>query len=193
MSAIRSVRADLVPAPIRGNVATRIERARERGDDALMLAMAGLRRLGLADDPALDVGAIPVTQVVPEAGQGAVVVQAPARTCERTGLDWSRLDHVATRRAVQLERALAKLFGGGCERPVGVHVELADGNVHVFVSASPDEPGQRICHAASGTELGTLVSVSAADDVDDAADWTATQLHPHLVDALAGATQEATR
>jgi hydroxymethylbilane synthase len=193
MSAIRSVRADLVPTPIRGNVATRIERACERGDDALMLAMAGLRRLGFTDDPSLDVRAIPVTQIVPEAGQGAVVVQAPARTCARTGLDWSKLDHVATRRSVQLERALAQRFGGGCERPVGVHVELADGNVHVFVAASPDETGQRICHAASGTELGTLLSVSAPDDVDDAAAWTATKLYPHLAATLAGATKEPTR
>ena len=55
--------ADLVP--IRGNVATRIQRARERGDAALVLAMAGLTRLGLVDDPELDIRAIAVDVLKP--------------------------------------------------------------------------------------------------------------------------------
>ncbi|MCW2922075.1 MAG: Porphobilinogen deaminase [Thermoleophilia bacterium] len=187
MAGLRTVRADLVPSPIRGNVATRIQRARERGDAGLVLAMAGLRRLGLVDEGEHDIRAIAVDELVPEAGQGAVVVQTTTQVCPRTGLDWTAIDHVATRRSVQLERAIAKRFGGGCDRPVGVHAALEDGRIHVFFAPSPDEAGQRAAHDVLGLELGTLVSVSAPRDVDDAAAWTAQQLAPTLAQ-LVGAT-----
>jgi hydroxymethylbilane synthase len=189
MAGLRTLRADLRPLPIRGNVQTRIARAAERGDAGAVLAMAGLVRLGLADDPDFDVRAIPVDQLVPEAGQGAVVVQATARTCPRTGFEWSRIDHVATRRAVQLERALAQRFGGGCDRPIGVHVQLDAGRIHMFAAPSPDEAGTRVAWDATGVELGTLVSVTDASDVDDAAAWTARQVAPPLAAAL-GVTLE---
>lgn len=180
MAGLRTIRPDLVPSPIRGNVATRIQRAAERGDAGLVLAMAGLRRLGLVDAGEHDIRAIDVDQLVPEAGQGAVVVQTPAQVCARTGLDWTAIDHVATRRAVQLERALARRFGGGCERPVGVHAQLETGRIHVFFAASPDAAGTRAAHDVLGLELGTLVSVSAPRDVDEAAEWTAQRLAPTL-------------
>lgn len=184
MAGLRTLRSDLRPQPIRGNVQTRIDRARDRGDAGCVLAMAGLRRLGLADDPALQVRPIAVTQLVPEAGQGAVVLQARAHVCENTGFDFALIDHVATRRTVQLERALALQLGGGCEHPVGVHVELDAGRIHAFAAPSPDASGVRIVHDVVGLELGTLVSVSAAIDVDDAADWTAARLAPVLAAEL---------
>jgi hydroxymethylbilane synthase len=190
MAELRTLRADLQPTPIRGNVQTRIQRAHERGDAGAILAMAGLVRLGLTSDPAYDIRAIPVDQLVPEAGQGAVVVQTVARTCPRTGFDWNLLDHVATRRAVQLERALAKLFGGGCDRPIGIHVQLETGRIHAFAAPSPDEAGTRIVWDAPGLELGTLVSVSAAEDVDDAAAWTARKVAPLLAVELGVTLQE---
>ncbi len=193
MAGLRTLRADLVPSPIRGNVATRIARAAERGDDGLVLAMAGLRRLGIADAGEHDVRAIPIEALVPEAGQGAVVVQAPAQVCARTGFDWSALDHVATRRAVQLERSIAKRFGGGCDRPVGVHAELDAGRVHVFFAASPDATGQRAAWDAPGLELGTLVSVTAPRDVDDAAVWTADRIAPALADLVGAQLVEVSR
>lgn len=180
MAALRTVRADLVPAPIRGNVQGRIDRARDRGDAGCMLAMAGLSRLGITER----VHPIPVDEVVPEAGQGAVVVQARAARCARTGFDFAALDHVATRRTVQLERDLARLLGGGCERPVGIHVELDAGRVHAFASHSPDDTGIRIVHDVLGLELGTLLSVRAPADVDEAAAWTAARIAPTLAQLL---------
>lgn len=193
MSGLRTVRGDLVPSPIRGNVATRIRRARERGDAGLVLAMAGLRRLGLVDAGEHDIRPIAVDELVPEAGQGAVVVQARTQVCERTGLDWSAIDHAATRRAVQLERAIAKRFGGGCDRPVGVHAQLEDGRIHVFFASSPDVVGTRAAHDVMGLELGTLVSVSAPRDVDDAAVWTAQRLAPQLAELVGADLVEAAR
>lgn len=171
------------PSPVRGNVRTRIERSVERGEDACMLAMAGLVRLGISAERD-DVHPLPVERFVPEAGQGAVVVQARARTCPRTGFDWSVVDHVATRRSVQLERALARSLGGGCERPVGVHVQLDAGVVLAFAAPSPDEAGTVVRHEAMSTELGTIVSVSDGADVDDAAEWTAARIAPTLAARL---------
>lgn len=188
-AALRTLRADLAPVPIRGNVATRIERSRARGDAALVLAMAGLRRLGLDAEAGIDVRPIPVEQVVPEAGQGAVVVQARAQVCARTGFDWTSLDHVATRRAVQLERSLARLLGGGCTRPVGVHAQLDVGRVLAFHAPTLDAAGTVAQLDVMGLELGTLVSVRAPRDVDDAAAWTADRLAPQLAELL-GATLE---
>src|SRR5690606_34163697 len=74
MAALRTLRPDLVPTSIRGNVTTRIQRAIDRGDAACVLAMAGLTRLGLVSERS-DISPIPVDQLVPEAGQGAVIVQ----------------------------------------------------------------------------------------------------------------------
>lgn len=184
MAGLRTLRGDLVPVPVRGNVARRIEVARERGDAGCVLAMAGLRRLGIVDAGDVDVRPIAIEELVPEAGQGAVVVQATARVCPRTGFDWSRIDHVATRRTVQLERGLARELGGGCEQPVGVHVQLEHGRIHAFASSSPDEPGARVVHDVAGLELGTLLSTSDATDVDDAADWSARRLAPVLAGEL---------
>lgn len=184
MAGLRTLRADLVPTPVRGNVARRIEVARTRGDDGCILAMAGLTRLGIATGEDVDVRPIDVEQLVPEAGQGAVVVQAAAFTCPRTGFDWSRIDDVATRRTVQLERALARALGGGCEQPVGVHVQLEHGRIHAFAAPSPEAIGRRIAWQAVGLELGTLLSTDDALDIDDAARWSAARIAPQLAQEL---------
>lgn len=184
MAGLRTLRADLVPVPVRGNVARRIDVARMRGDAGCVLAMAGLRRLGLVEQGDVDVRPIEVEQLVPEAGQGAVVVQSLARVCERTGFDWTRLDDLATRRTVQLERTLARRLGGGCEQPVGVHVQLDEGRIHAFASSSPDAAGVRFVLDLYGLELGTLLSVDDPQEADDAAELCANDLAPRLAQAL---------
>lgn len=180
---LRTLRSDLVPQPIRGNVRTRIDRSRERADAGCVLAMAGLHRLGFLDE-GLDVVPLEVAQFVPEAGQGAIVVQARAHVCPSTGFAWSRIDHVRTRRTVSLERELARLLGGGCSTPVGVHVELDAGTIHAFALADGAERGRQVRHDLLGLELATLLSVSAATDIDDAVHSVAPQLARALADAL---------
>lgn len=183
-ASLRTIRGDLEPVAVRGNVARRIEVARGRGDAGCLLAMAGLTRLGIVAAGEVDVRPLDVDVLVPEAGQGAVVIQATARVCERTGFDWGRVDHVATRRTVQFERALARELGGGCEQPVGVHAELGQGRIHVFAAPSPEAAGVRVRHDVLGLELGTLVSVDDAQELDDAALWSAQQLAPQLAQEL---------
>ncbi|MCZ4497414.1 MAG: Porphobilinogen deaminase [Thermoleophilia bacterium] len=183
MAGLRTVRADLTPNPIRGNVATRIELSRERGDAGCLLAMAGLTRLGLVAERD-DITPVPIDQIVPEAGQGAVVIQARAHVCERTGIAWGRIDDIGTRRAAELEREISLRLGGGCEHPVGIHVELPASTVHAFAAPSPHEAGTRIRMELVGLELAPLLSVASPEDIADAVRWVATQLAPTIAEQL---------
>ncbi len=114
--------------PLRGNVDTRLRKMRERGLDAIVLAAAGLDRLGLAEEIGLrfDVG-----EFVPEAGQGAVALQVRAG---EEGLV-AASDDGETRRRVEAERACVARIGGGCLAPVAAH---HDGNELVALIAAED-------------------------------------------------------
>lgn len=130
-----SLRDDLKIEPMRGNVDTRLRKLSEQGLDGLILAAAGLRRLGLSERISY---LFPVEEMVPAVGQGALAIEA-------------RLDDAATRRllaplhdehtaaCVQAERAFLKRMGGGCQVPMGGHARL-NGSQARFDSflASPD-------------------------------------------------------
>lgn len=100
--------------PLRGNVDTRLRKRAERGLDAVVLAAAGLERLGLAGeiglrlDPAL---------MLPEAGQGALALQVRAGEEHLVAV----ADDAETRRRVEAERRCVALIGGGCLAPVAAH------------------------------------------------------------------------
>ncbi|MCC6224313.1 MAG: hydroxymethylbilane synthase [Thermoleophilia bacterium] len=118
----------LVIEPLRGNVETRLRKRRERGLDAIVLASAGLDRLGLASEIGLrfDSG-----ELVPEAGQGAVALQV--RAGERALV--AVADDRATRRCVEAERTCVAAIGGGCLAPVGAH---HDGSTLTALIAAED-------------------------------------------------------
>lgn len=113
---LRASRPDLRVHPLHGNVDTRLRRLDDGETDALVLAAAGLDRLGLAER----ISAVLDTELIPSAaGQGALAIQirtADAATAEIVG----RLDDPDTRRAVEAERALVAASGGGCRAPLGV-------------------------------------------------------------------------
>lgn len=99
---------------IRGNVDTRLQKMRERGLDAIVLAACGLDRLGLADS--IGVRLSPA-QMLPEAAQGALALQV------RVGEDAlvAHADDAETRRRVEAERACVAIVGAGCLAPVAAH------------------------------------------------------------------------
>jgi hydroxymethylbilane synthase len=100
--------------PLRGNVDTRLRKRGERGLDAVVLAAAGLDRLGLADE----IGhRFDVDQLVPEAGQGAVALQVRQGEEELVAF----ADDSETRRRVSAERACVAHIGAGCLAPVAAH------------------------------------------------------------------------
>jgi hydroxymethylbilane synthase len=108
-------RPDLRVHPIHGNVDTRLRRLDGGETDALVLAAAGLNRLSLAGR----IGSHFDADVIPPApGQGALAVQTRADDARVRDLV-ARLDHAPTRRAIELERAILALSGGGCRAPLG--------------------------------------------------------------------------
>jgi hydroxymethylbilane synthase len=100
--------------PLRGNVETRLRKARERGLDALMLAACGLDRLGLDGEIGLR---LPIETMLPEAAQGALALQVRAGEEELV----AHGDHAETRRRVEAERACVASVGAGCLAPVAAH------------------------------------------------------------------------
>lgn len=100
--------------PIRGNVETRLRKRRERGLDAIVLAAAGLDRLGLATEGGYR---FDPDELLPEAGQGAIALQV--RAGEEALV--AALDDAETRRRVEAERACVARIGGGCLAPVAAY------------------------------------------------------------------------
>jgi hydroxymethylbilane synthase len=120
---------------LRGNVDTRLRKLDEGRYDAIVLAAAGLRRLGWQ---ARITELIPAELMCPAAGQGALAIETRADGGAAEALA-RKLDHAATRAAVEAERALLRVLGGGCQVPVGAHATVAGGVVHLMaVVARPD-------------------------------------------------------
>jgi hydroxymethylbilane synthase len=118
---LRASRPDLKVADLRGNVDTRLRRLREGDFDAIVLAMAGLVRLG-RDHEVTE--ALDVRTFVPAPGQGTIALEC--RVGDEAVLDAVRpLHHEATARAVTAERAFLATLGGGCNVPLGAHATLA--------------------------------------------------------------------
>lgn len=117
---ILAQRPDLRVIPLRGNVDTRLRKLEAGACDAIIVAAAGLIRLGLTrhitEYLALDV-------MLPAPGQGALAVEARADDSETLAL-LARLDHMPTRAAVTAERAFLKAAGGGCHLPIAAYATV---------------------------------------------------------------------
>jgi hydroxymethylbilane synthase len=146
-----------VTETLRGNVDTRLRKLDEGQYDAIVLAAAGLRRLGWADRIR---EFIPIEIMCPAVGQGALAIQTRDDGGEAQ-LVAAKLNHAATNAAVTAERALLATLEGGCQVPIGGHARVENGTVHLrAIVASPD--GSRIIRgersgadpAAIGRSLG---------------------------------------
>jgi hydroxymethylbilane synthase len=113
-SQLLALDSSLVIEPLRGNVDTRLRKRDERGLDAIVLAAAGLVRLGREAEIGLR---FDPEELVPEAGQGAVALQV--RAGEEDAV--AAVDDPETRRRVEAERACVAAIGGGCLAPVAAH------------------------------------------------------------------------
>jgi hydroxymethylbilane synthase len=114
--------------PMRGNIDTRLRKRGERGLGAIVLAAAGLERLGLVDEIGYR---FDPSEVLPEAGQGALALQV--RRGEEALV--AALDDGETRRRVEAERACVATIGGGCLAPIAAH---HDGQILTALIADPD-------------------------------------------------------
>lgn len=115
------LRPDLQIVEIRGNIDTRLRKAlAPDGPDAIVLAAAGLKRLGLTEHIS---EYLPLEVMLPAAGQGALAVEVRASDTWLVELV-AAAEHLPTRRAVQAERALLTELGGGCQVPIGVYASV---------------------------------------------------------------------
>jgi hydroxymethylbilane synthase len=127
---LRVARPDLEVEPIRGNVDSRLARLDADEIDALVLAAAGLERLGLRHRIA---EAFSVARMIPAVGQGALVIQT------RSGDPWAErvleVDDWGTRMEVTAERAFLSAMGGGCRAPFAAHASWSRGELAVEAAA----------------------------------------------------------
>jgi hydroxymethylbilane synthase len=124
---LRALRADLVYVAMRGNLDTRLRKL-ERGDcEALVLAAAGVHRLGLTERIT---SYFSFDQMCPAVGQGALGIEIRADDA-RAQAAVSPVNHPATHHAVRAERAVLRRLGGGCQVPIAAHAELEDGKLRL--------------------------------------------------------------
>jgi len=152
---VRAARPDLRVVPIHGNVDTRLRRLDEGEVDALILAAAGLDRLGRADriDQRLD-----ARTVTPAPAQGALAIQA-RRSDTRLRSELSAIDNPSVRLAVNAERAVLEATGGTCRAPVGAFAVVDEGDFEMLVGGVNSD----------GTGLHLSVTRSAVGGAMDAA------------------------
>ncbi|MFB0523956.1 MAG: hydroxymethylbilane synthase [Phycisphaerae bacterium] len=144
---LKHLRADLQPAPIRGNVTTRIRKLDEGRFDAIILARAGIERLGLSErislifDPA---------EFIPAPAQGALAVQTRSDDAETNKLVAS-VDDEKVRTITLAERQVLVTMQCGCHAPVGAFAEIVSDNIKICAFISDLEGKNFIKREISGT------------------------------------------
>ena len=116
---------------LRGTVHTRIEKLRQGEYDGIILAQAGLERMGLTDEPDLCYEPFDVTEMVPAAGQGIIAVQTLCDSREAEMVH--RISHADTFLRLGYERAVIKRLQAGCHTPVGVHVRIMEDEMEILL------------------------------------------------------------
>jgi hydroxymethylbilane synthase len=192
---VRAARADVDIQPLRGNVPTRVGRVTSGELDAIVLARAGMARLGLESHISQ---VFPVSVVMPAPAQGALAVQCRADAGDLIPV-LASLDDDATRRTVAAERTVLHALGGGCSVPVGAYATFANGEIlltaGVFAldqpravraearGSDPDavgcEAARRLIEAGAGEILGVrhqytqiaAVSATIAGTAPDSSQW----------------------
>jgi hydroxymethylbilane synthase len=155
---LRAARPDLRIVPVHGNVDTRLRRLDAGEVDALVLAVAGLVRLGHAGRIS---ERIAEALVPPAPGQGAIAVQVrvvDASLSRRVGL----VDHAPTRLAVEAERAFLRATGGGCRAPVGALAELdaSGGRLELRAGVAREDGGAAVFDATACLPAGSATAAA---------------------------------
>ncbi|HLG96771.1 MAG TPA: hydroxymethylbilane synthase [Bryobacteraceae bacterium] len=156
---LRAIRPDLEISDVRGNLDTRLRKLDEGRYHAILLASAGLRRLGWENR---------ITELLhpdvmcPAVGQGALAVETRDDSGEARAI-CRRLDHAETRAAVTAERAVLAALGGGCQVPIGAYATLEGASIRIrSIIVSPngeqvirkEASGQAADAASLGRRLG---------------------------------------
>ena len=135
---VMHLRSDLKCVPMRGNVETRVRKVAEGQVDAIVIAQAGLKRLGMADNISC---VLDPNVFIPAPAQGALAVQIRADDSELMELV-SKLDDKNSRITAETERHILAAMHGGCSIPLGVHTTIDEGSITIDAMIC-DEEGKR--------------------------------------------------
>ena len=170
---LKAIRRDLDIHPLRGNVDTRLRKLEQGEYDAIILAAAGLQRLGKTE---LIKQIIPAEIMCPAAGQGALGIEIrEGDSLTRQHLEF--LNDPSARVATTCERALLNSLGGGCQVPIGAFSEIRAGKLHLdAIVADPD--GSRVLRESRdgnvndpeklGTAVGETLLQRGGDEILEA-------------------------
>jgi hydroxymethylbilane synthase len=175
LAQLKHLRNDLVFAELRGNVDTRLRKLDEGQYDVLVLACAGLRRLGLEHRISV---AIPSEQMLPSPGQGAVAIETRSDDPELADA-LGKLDHKFTRVACTAERAFLRALGGGCQLPIAAYASVRDKTIRLDGLVADRQGKQIIRDRISGaiddaeqlgSELAERLLANGAQDLLDSSE-----------------------
>lgn len=153
-SQLKSLRPDLEVVGIRGNVDTRLRKLDEGEYDAILLAAAGLRRLGWGERIT---ELLEPPRMLPAPGQGALGIECRADDAEVCQL-LARLNHAATRAAVDAERSMLALLHGGCSVPVGAWGRTENGRL-VLDGLVGNLDGTQILRATASGDSSAAIEI----------------------------------
>lgn len=181
---LRILRPDLEIQPLRGNLDTRLRKLDEGLFEAIVLAAAGLKRLGLASRVT---EFFPPERMIPAVGQGALAIEIRKQDARARQLT-ACLDHRPTHLATLAERSLLRRLGGGCQVPIAAHAAMEKDHLRlVALVASPD--GSR---AVRGTSSGPAndpreIGEHLAEELlERGADKILAEIYPHSTVPLPG-------
>lgn len=144
----KHIRPDLRIVPLRGNVATRLAKLDAGEMDATILALAGMKRLGLE---AHATQIMEVAEFLPAAGQGAIAIEtreSDLRTLELL----KRIDHADTSTALACERAFLGVLDGSCKTPIGAYADISFGTLHFRGLLADPDSGHYVEYSSRGPQ-----------------------------------------
>jgi hydroxymethylbilane synthase len=159
---LRRVRPDLDPEPIRGNVETRIHKVDNGEFDAVVLAEAGLARLGITGRIS---ERLPIEDFMPAPGQGALALVA--RNDNLKVIDILRsIEHPPTRAEIEAERELVRVLEGGCKVPVGAVARAHGDRIRIAACIFSMDGKERLVTERSGNvQEGTILAREIGEEL----------------------------
>jgi hydroxymethylbilane synthase len=157
---LKALRPDFDIADVRGNVPTRMAKVESSEYDAVVLALAGLERLMLAEKAA---HIFSIEEMTPAVGQGALAVEVRADDAEAVELA-SGIDDEPTRVAVTAERAFLERLGAGCMMPVGAHAMLFGADIQIRAILGTQE-GLRVSERRAPVRNALALARQLADEL----------------------------
>ena len=136
---VKTTRANIRLKPLRGNMNTRLAKLEAGEYSAIIMAKAGLDRLGISEN----VHPISKEKFIPAAGQGAIAVECRSDDKETIEL-LKALDDPKTRMEVETERDVLRYMNAGCSSPIGVNAEISDEEMHILAVSFVNSPPVRL-------------------------------------------------